>query len=112
MGMSERTLQRRLKEADTSFQSELNAVQVRMAQTLLRESDMKLTAVAVEVGCASLQHFSSLFRKLVGESPSGWRDRQLQGGAAPPPHANPQGDVAAPPTEAAAHLSRPPEVPE
>ncbi len=35
---------------------------------------MKLTAVAVEVGCASLQHFSSLFRKLVGESPSTWRD--------------------------------------
>nr|BDT31028.1 helix-turn-helix transcriptional regulator [Myxococcus sp. MH1] len=77
MGMSERTLQRRLKEAGTSFQAELNAVQVRMAQGLLLETDMKLTAVAVEVGCASLQHFSSLFRKLVGESPSAWRERQL-----------------------------------
>lgn len=87
MGMSERTLQRRLKEASTSFQAELNAVQVRMAQSLLRESNMKLTAVAVEVGCASLQHFSSLFRKLVGESPSAWRDRQKQpqGGTTPPP---------------------------
>ncbi|WXH28976.1 HTH-type transcriptional activator RhaS [Myxococcus stipitatus] len=80
MGMSERTLQRRLKEAGTSFQAELNAVQVRMAQALLLETDMKLTAVAVEVGCASLQHFSSLFRKLVGDSPSSWRERQ-QGGA-------------------------------
>ncbi|NMO16007.1 helix-turn-helix transcriptional regulator [Pyxidicoccus fallax] len=77
MGMSERTLQRRLKEAGTSFQAELNAVQVRMAQSLLMETDMKLTAVAVEVGCASLQHFSSLFRKMMGESPSAWRDRQL-----------------------------------
>nr|WP_224247566.1 helix-turn-helix transcriptional regulator [Hyalangium gracile] len=76
MGMSERTLQRRLKEAGTSFQAELNAVQVRTAQQLLLETDMKLTAVAVEVGCASLQHFSSLFRKLVGESPSTWRDQQ------------------------------------
>lgn len=76
MGMSERTLQRRLKEAGTSFQAELNSVQVRTAQQLLLETDMKLTAVAVEVGCASLQHFSSLFRKLVGESPSTWRDLQ------------------------------------
>ncbi|MBZ4422997.1 helix-turn-helix transcriptional regulator [Myxococcus sp. RHSTA-1-4] len=76
MGMSERTMQRRLKEAGTSFQAELNAVQVRMAQSLLLETNMKLTAVAVEVGCASLQHFSSLFRKMVGESPSAWRDRQ------------------------------------
>jgi AraC-like DNA-binding protein len=83
MGMSERTLQRRLKESGTSFQTELNAVQVRTAQQLLLETDMKLTAVAVEVGCASLQHFSSLFRKLVGESPSTWRDQQRKGQTPP-----------------------------
>jgi AraC-like DNA-binding protein len=75
LGMSERTLQRRLREAGTSFQSELNSVQVRTAQTLLLESDAKLTSVAAEVGCASLQHFSGLFRKLTGESPSAWRAR-------------------------------------
>lgn len=85
MGMSERTLQRRLKEANTSFQAELNNVQVRTAQQLLLETDMKLTAVAVEVGCASLQHFSSLFRKLVGDSPSNWRDQQRK-----PPNSSPQ----------------------
>ncbi|WP_044183786.1 helix-turn-helix transcriptional regulator [Hyalangium minutum] len=86
MGMSERTLQRRLKEANTSFQAELNNVQVRTAQQLLMETDMKLTAVAVEVGCASLQHFSSLFRKLVGESPSTWRDQQRK--QQPPPQSS------------------------
>lgn len=75
MGMSERTLQRRLREAGTSFQTELNTVQVRTAQALLLESDAKLTSVALEVGCASLQHFSGLFRKLTGESPSAWRAR-------------------------------------
>jgi AraC-like DNA-binding protein len=90
MGMSERTLQRRLKESGTSFQTELNAVQVRTAQQLLLETDMKLTAVAVEVGCASLQHFSSLFRKLVGESPSTWRDQQRKGQA--PPRENSSGE--------------------
>ncbi|HYH96730.1 MAG TPA: helix-turn-helix transcriptional regulator [Hyalangium sp.] len=90
MGMSERTLQRRLKEAGTSFQAELNAVQVRTAQQLLMETDMKLTAVAVEVGCASLQHFSSLFRKLVGESPSTWRDQQRK--PQTPPQERPSGE--------------------
>ena len=75
MGMSERTLQRRLRESGTSFQTELNTVQVRTAQALLLESNAKVTAVAVEVGCASLQHFSSLFRKVTGESPSDWRER-------------------------------------
>ncbi|WNG13976.1 helix-turn-helix domain-containing protein [Cystobacter fuscus] len=79
MGMSERTLQRRLRESGTSFQAELNTVQVRTAQALLLNSDAKLTAVAAEVGCASLQHFSSLFRKLTGESPSAWRARHRQG---------------------------------
>ena len=75
LGMSERTLQRRLRESGTSFQAELNTVQVRTAQSLLLESDAKLTSVAVEVGCASLQHFSGLFRKMTGESPSAWRAR-------------------------------------
>ncbi len=83
LGMSERTLQRRLKEAGTSFQAELNTVQVHTAQALLRDTDMKLTAVAVEVGCASLQHFSTLFRKRVGESPSTWREQQRRGESAP-----------------------------
>jgi AraC-like DNA-binding protein len=85
MGMSERTLQRRLKEERTSFQQELNAVQISTAKQLLLETDMKLTAIAVEVGCASLQHFSSLFRKLVGESPSAWRANQRKGTASPAP---------------------------
>ncbi|WP_426757308.1 helix-turn-helix transcriptional regulator [Myxococcus sp. Y35] len=112
MGMSERTLQRRLKEASTSFQAELNAVQVRMAQSLLRESNMKLTAVAVEVGCASLQHFSSLFRKLVGESPSAWRERQQRGSGTPTPREEPTAEAAPAPAGASAPVAATPEVPE
>jgi AraC-like DNA-binding protein len=95
MGMSERTLQRRLREAGTSFQAELNAVQVKTAQQLLLETDMKLTAVAVEVGCASLQHFSSLFRKVVGEAPSTWRDLQRQGSSQPKPTGSDSGNESA-----------------
>jgi AraC-like DNA-binding protein len=76
LGVSLRTLQRRLGEAGTSFQDELAAARLRAAQRLLLDSDASLTTIAFEVGCASPQHFSQLFRKLTGESPSTWRDRR------------------------------------
>ena len=75
LGVSPRALQHHLRLTGTSFRRELNAAHVRAAQQLLQASDMKLTAIALEVGCASLQHFSTLFRKFTGDSPSGWRAR-------------------------------------
>ena len=78
--LSARTLQRRLSVADTSFQGEVDAARVAAAQVLLLRDGAKVTAVAVEVGCASSQHFSTLFRRVTGLSPSEWRARQ-RGGA-------------------------------
>jgi AraC-like DNA-binding protein len=75
MGLSARTLQEQLRAAGTNFRRELNAARVRSAQVMLATSNTKLTAIALEVGCGSLQHFSSLFRKETGEPPSAWRDR-------------------------------------
>lgn len=75
LSLSERSLQRKLGEHDTTFQAELGAARVRAAQHLLVDGDAPLTNIALEVGCASLQHFSALFRKHVGESPSRWRKR-------------------------------------
>lgn len=75
LGLSERTLQRKLGEMDTTFQDEIGSARVRVAQRLLLDGDAALTAIALEVGCASLQHFSALFRKRTGESPSTWRAR-------------------------------------
>jgi AraC-like DNA-binding protein len=76
LAVSERTLQRRLREAGTTFQDELTAARVRAAEELLLDADRKLTAIAVEVGCATLQHFSALFRRATGVSPSAWRARR------------------------------------
>jgi AraC-like DNA-binding protein len=75
LGVSARSLQRRLQDEDTTYQNELARSQVRAAQRLLRESDASLTAIAYEVGCATPQHFSALFRRVVGETPSAWRAR-------------------------------------
>jgi AraC-like DNA-binding protein len=78
LGVSERTLQRKLGEASTSFQHELADARVRAAQRMLLQTDAPLTNIALEVGCASLQHFSALFRKRTGESPSAWRRKHRQ----------------------------------
>ncbi len=76
LAISERTLQRRLLEAKTTFQDELAQARLRVAERLLLDTDAPLTRIALDVGCASLQHFSAFFRKLTGESPSAWRARQ------------------------------------
>ncbi|MBI5495411.1 MAG: helix-turn-helix transcriptional regulator [Deltaproteobacteria bacterium] len=73
LGLSQRTLQRRLQEAGTTFQAELNAARIREAQRRMLATRDPLTAIALDVGCASLQHFSALFRRLVRASPSEWR---------------------------------------
>lgn len=73
LGMSERSLQRRLGDHTTTFQTEVNRARVRMAKRLLRETDAKLTQIAHDVGCASLASFSALFRRATGGSPSEFR---------------------------------------
>ncbi len=72
-GISPRTLQHQLRALGTSFRQEVVAARIKLAQEFLQRSDTKLTAVALEVGCSSLQHFSNLFRKVTGHSPSEWR---------------------------------------
>lgn len=73
LGMSERSLQRKLAEAHTTFTDELADARVRAAKRLLLESRATLTEIAFDVGCASLQNFSALFRRRTGESPSTFR---------------------------------------
>ncbi len=73
IGLSPRTLQRRLGEHDTSFRREAGIARVRVAQRLLLDTDAPLTRIAYDVGCASLPHFSALFRRVSGKSPSAWR---------------------------------------
>ncbi len=72
-GLSQRTLQRRLREFGTSLQKEINAAHLRIAKRLMHETNNSLKWIAIESGYASLQHFSSSFRARVGLSPSAWR---------------------------------------
>ena len=76
VGVSRRTLQRRLQDAGTSFQEELSRARVREAERLLLTSDAPITQIAIDVGIGSLQHFSTLFRRINGDSPSEWRTKR------------------------------------
>ena len=76
LGLSARSLQRALQKTGSTYQQEVASSQIRVAQRLMRDSSAPLTAIAFEVGCGTPQHFSTLFRRLVGESPSAWRARQ------------------------------------
>lgn len=76
LGISTRTLQRQLGEADTTFTDELSAARIRAARRLLVETEASLTEIAMDVGCKTLQQFSALFRRHVGESPSAFRARR------------------------------------
>jgi AraC-like DNA-binding protein len=79
LGLSSRSLQRRLRDSGSTYQNEVARSQIRAAQVLLRDSNASLTAIAFDVGCATPQHFSALFRRLVGESPSAWRANSRSG---------------------------------
>ncbi|MER6099308.1 helix-turn-helix transcriptional regulator [Streptomyces sp. NPDC001728] len=57
---------------------------VERAKALLRRGDLSVTDVCFAVGCTSLGSFSSRFTELVGESPSAYRARRHDDGAAIP----------------------------
>ncbi|MER5884577.1 helix-turn-helix transcriptional regulator [Streptomyces sp. NPDC001941] len=57
---------------------------VERAKALLRRGDLTVTEVCFAVGCTSLGSFSSRFTQLVGETPSSYRARGHEAGAAIP----------------------------
>jgi AraC-like DNA-binding protein len=71
-----RSLQRDLRQARTSFQHELDFARIRLAQQLIDETESPLTEIAYDIGCASPQHFSTLFKRIAGVTPSAWRTRE------------------------------------
>jgi AraC-like DNA-binding protein len=79
LGVSERSLQRYLQTEDTSFLDEVQSARIAAAKHLLSETDRKLTTIATDVGCASLQSFSTMFRRVTGETPSEFRARSRTG---------------------------------
>lgn len=73
LGTSVRTLQRRLREADTTYGRELTRAQVEVACRWLGETDEPISRIAYEVGFSSPQRLSAAFRKTTGQTPTAFR---------------------------------------
>ncbi len=76
LGLSVRSLQRRLAEDGTKFQAELDRVRAGLASKYLRESNMTMTALADMLGYADVSSFSRAFKRTRGLSPLAWRRQQ------------------------------------
>jgi len=77
LGISERSLQRALAAAGTTFRREVSRARVEAAAHLLSSTQAKLEAIAREVGCTSGSHLSQLFRRERGETPGAYRARRM-----------------------------------
>jgi len=73
LGLTGRTLQRRLQAESTTFLAESRKATVRRAKHLLSTTDDKVADIARAVGCATAQHFTELFRTETGVPPAAWR---------------------------------------
>jgi len=69
LGMTVRTLQRRLDEEDASFTDLLDRVRVREVNRHMSQRRMRLTDIADALGYSSLSAFSNWYRGRFGESP-------------------------------------------
>lgn len=78
LGLSRRTLQRRLEEAGTRYAVLQRGVLLRRATALLSGGTLSIGRIAVELGYADAAHFSRAFLDWTGTTPSRWR-RQAHG---------------------------------
>lgn len=81
LGMSERTLHRRLAEHDASFQDVADAVRLDIARSLLSDGDRPLGEVAFFTGFSAQSAFTRAFKRWTGQTPLGYR-RTARAGAA------------------------------
>ena len=73
IGMSVRTLQRRLGESGFSYSRLIEQERFRTAVRLLADPSVKVTNVAIELGYTDLANFTHAFRRWTGVSPSEFR---------------------------------------
>jgi AraC-like DNA-binding protein len=78
LGMSPRTLQRRLEELGTTYQVLLDDVRRRSARRLLTSTDLDATEVAFLLGFEEVNSFTRAFHGWEGTTPTRWRASKLR----------------------------------
>ncbi|NIZ63247.1 AraC family transcriptional regulator [Sedimentitalea sp. CY04] len=75
MGMSERTLYRRLAEEGLTFRDVLAKAQLSLAQGLLRDDTVSIAEIAFLTGFSEQSTFSRAFKRWVGKAPAQFRQQ-------------------------------------
>lgn len=76
LGLSERSLRRRLSESGEGFQQIKENIQMDIAADLLGKPDLSVTEIALRLGYSDSTAFSRAFRRHSGASPRDFRRRQ------------------------------------
>jgi AraC-like DNA-binding protein len=79
LGMSRRTLQRELRSLDTSFSEELRRVRIATAEALLVHTDLKIDAIAIQVGFGTASRMSAMLRRAMNLTASELRTERRSG---------------------------------
>ena len=77
MGVSERTLARRLSTCGLTFQTLIDEVRFAEAKKLLQKPGTRIADVAISVGFHDQSHLTRMFRRLAGLSPREFRKAAL-----------------------------------
>lgn len=73
MNMSERSLQRRLNEHDTTFRILLDTVREMVAKQYIKNPATRMNEIAFLLGFSEQSAFSRVFKKWIGTSPVKYR---------------------------------------
>jgi AraC-like DNA-binding protein len=73
VGMSERTLQRRLRRSALTYSDVVQDVRFSIASDLLANPDLNIADIAFAAGYENAPHFSRAFRRLTGMTPRDYR---------------------------------------
>jgi AraC-like DNA-binding protein len=77
LGITERTLQRRLEEAGTCYRQLQQEARFDLARKLLANEDARITDISLELGFSSTGNFSRAFHKWAGVSPRQYRRQAI-----------------------------------
>ena len=99
LAIHRRTLNRRLKAEDTTFQRVLDEVRFDVARQLLSNTNVHLDDIAATLGYAAVTPFMRTFRRWSGMTPGQWRRtvraiKRTRGGLEPGPEWRPDAPLA------------------
>jgi AraC-like DNA-binding protein len=77
LSITQRTLQRKLKEAGVSFQQVLDQIRSELAQDYLKQGNLSISEIAFLLGFQEQSSFNHAFKEWTGVNPGAWRGKAV-----------------------------------